>query len=864
MELIERAVFLASLQSNFNNVKRGEGHCILLSGEAGMGKSSLVKLFCLEKKDECSILQGMCDALYTPRPLAPLYDIASQIRAGALQNDFNSNNRSALFANFFEELVKAGTTLLVFEDVHWADEATLDFIKFLARRITRTRCLFILTYRDDEIYSWHPLKNLLGHLPAGSFTRLPLTPLSKGAVEKLSSEKGYSGEDVYSISGGNPFYVTEILAGYSPGVPDNVKDAIISVYNRQPAETRHIWNIISLAPAGFEMEYLETMEPGYAAAIANSLDAKILVAKEGRLCFKHELYRRAIESNLPLPVNIALNKKILALFLGSFKEKGENERIIHHAKNADDFELVVHYSPLAARQAAVLGSHAEARKLYLTAIEYYRGSDKNNLAAFYESYAYECYLTNHIRDAVVYQEKLLSIIFGQNDPVKTGDCMRFLSRLCWYDGNRKKAEDYGARAIEVLSGQPSSRAKAMALSNMSQLKMLSNELVECIFWGEQAIAMAQELADEEILCHALNNVGTALFDDELSRQKGAALLQQSLGIALKNSYHEHAARAYTNIASTGVNSKNYAVALSVLEEGIHYCEERDLNSWTTYMLSYKARLHLETGQWNEAFAIAVSLIKYEGQATIVKIGATTIIGIIKMRRGEADGLPYLLEAKTKAFETMELQRIIPALAAMLELEWITGKELIDKAEIERAITMTKQMGRAVENSEFAFWLLKARNQAVPLPGLYEGYQVQNKYAAQKAAAIWEQLGCPYEHALTLFEAGETEKLKALVMMQNMGAVAVYNKLKQQMRSSGIKGIPRGVRKTTQANKASLTGREIEVIKLLKEGMQNKEIASRLFISAKTVDHHISAILFKLDVNSRVKAVHEAARLRIID
>jgi DNA-binding CsgD family transcriptional regulator len=200
----------------------------------------------------------------------------------------------------------------------------------------------------------------------------------------------------------------------------------------------------------------------------------------------------------------------------------------------------------------------------------------------------------------------------------------------------------------------------------------------------------------------------------------------------------------------------------------------------------------------------------------------------------------------------------------LEYEWITGKELLEKAALDHTISMIEHMGDVHENNEFAFWLLKSRKEQVLLRELYEGYLVHSKTDALKAADLWERLGCPYEQALALFAVGESEKRKALTIVRKMGANAVYEKMKLEMRTSGIRGIPRGIRKTTQSNIASLTERELDVLKLLKEGMQNKEIAAKLFISAKTVDHHISAVLFKLDVNSRIKAVHEAIRLRIID
>jgi tetratricopeptide (TPR) repeat protein len=232
----------------------------------------------------------------------------------------------------------------------------------------------------------------------------------------------------------------------------------------------------------------------------------------------------------------------LDLLLESFEQNQETERIIHHAKNANEYETVVHYAPLAAVQAASVGAHIEAARLYLSAIEYYQGDDKDTLLQFYESYAYECYLTSQVKEAIIYSTKSLTLWKKKNDTEKIGNCMRFLSRLWWFDGNRKQAESFAGQAIEVLDKQPSSRAKAMAYSNMSQLKMLSDQSAECIAWGEKAIAMAQELEDEETLSHALNNVGSVKMNIQSSKQKGIELLQQSLEIALKNSFHEHAAR----------------------------------------------------------------------------------------------------------------------------------------------------------------------------------------------------------------------------------------------------------------------------------------------------------------------------------
>ena len=864
MQLVERESFFSFLQTKFGHVTDSQGHNMLVCGEAGIGKTSLVNAFCRQHKDDAVIFQGSCDALTTPRPLAPVYDIASQLRSDLWGNQKHNDDRAALFMAVFHELeLQVKPVLIVFEDIHWADEATLDFIKFLARRINRIRCLFILTYRDNEINSRHPLRGLLGQLSPESFTRMQLVPLSRPAVEKMALEKGYNGEDVYSISGGNPFYVSEILASYSPGVPDNIRDSILSVYYQQPERTKQVWELISVVPGGFECEYLEKLDAHYIEAIGDSLDSKILIMHHGLVYFKHELYRRAIESSLSPLRRVKLNKNILDHFLESFRQKHENERILHHAKNANEYELVAQYTLLSARYAAALGAHIEASKLYLSAIENYRGSDKHKLIELYELYAYECYLTSKNKEAIEFIEKALKLWQEQNDQENIGNCMRFLSRLWWFEGKTELAHSYALQAIALLKDQPSSKAKAMAYSNISRLKMSMDLVDECLYWGEIGVAIAREVDDQETISTSLNNMGSALMLSASTLKKGVDFIYQSLDIALKNAYHEYAARAYTSLLTIGVSIKEYEIARRALNEGLLYCEEKDIDSQKTYMLAYQARLDQETGNWEPAYTLAEELLNNDDLLPILKFCTLAVFATLKMRKGHPDALPFLLEAKTLAFETEELQRIVPAIFALLEYEWLTGESHIETEAISHAINWLIRLGKFSKKSRFYFWLWKAGKEHLIPDGNYDEQEGKKLIKAEKLAMLWGNWGCPYEQALALFEVNEDGKKKALLMMKELGADAVFEKMKREMREAGIKNIPRGIRNTTRSNRAHLTDREVHVLRLLKEGLQNKEIAERLFISAKTVDHHISSILFKLDVNSRAKAVNEAIQMEIV-
>lgn len=863
MELIERAEVLSLLQTEFKNVAEKEGHCVFINGEAGIGKSALVKAFC-KLQEDCTIYQGACDALFTPRPLAPLYDIIWQVSSDLLPHSHTIEERSELFLRFFHELSnRRENILLVFEDIHWADEATLDFIKFFARRITKLRCLFLLTYRDDEMNSGNALRNVLGDLSPDTFTRIQLTPLSRQAVYQMAEKKGYDAENVYNISGGNPFYVNEILASYSPGVPENIKDAILSVYDRQEEGTKKAWQICSVIPEGLEIGRFAKIKSSWDEGMDHCFALKIIIVKNDKVIFKHELYRRTIEGSLSPFKRIELNKKILESFLTSFEEEGEIERIVHYAKNANENKLVIKYAPEAARQAASVGAHIEAAKLFLTAIEYAEGNDTDNLVDLYEAYAYECYLTNQTKDAIIYQGKALRIWQKKNEIDKAGNSLRFLSRLWWFDGNREESEKYGSQAIEILRSQPPSKAKAMALSNMAQLKMLSDETTECIEWGNLAIKMAKEINDQEILCHALNNVGTAQWKIQSTMETGKAILMESLAIGLKNSFHEHVAQSYSNIISNYLLFKEYDLASHFLQEGISYCEERNLDSSKNHKLYLKSTILLETGAWKEAYSIAEHLLANPSQLGTVKIGALIIIATIKLRKGEADALLHLNDLKTLAPKTKEHHTVVLAIIAQLEYEWLTDKKIIAEEELKLCIDLVRKTGNIFLNSEFEFWLKKARKKEIGLPVLYEPFKALKERKISIAANFWETKGCPYQKAFALFEGDEENKKKALLIFQELGADAVYEKIKMEMRAGGIKKIPRGLRESTKTNPAQLTNRELDVLQLLQKGIQNKEIAGTLFISPKTADHHISSILFKLDVNSRSKAVTEAVRLGIL-
>jgi len=866
MELLERDSYLHNLANCYQQVSNGNGHTVFLAGEAGVGKTSLVNHFIKSKEKEATIYSGACDSLFTPRPLGPLFDIAGQIGSDFASLVRNEKDRSQIFAVLIQELTKSNKPfILVFEDIHWADEATVDLIKFLARRIQRCHCLFLITYRDDEIHLRHPLKTLFADLPSNNFSKLTLERLSREAVNRLALAKGYaSGDEVYFLTSGNSFYVTEILANYSPGIPERVKDSVLAVFHSKEERMQALWELLSILPSRIEFGLVKQIEKEYPNGIDECIRSGVIVNRQEYLSFKHELYRIAIEESLSIYRRKALHQKVLKLLLDNPVLSANRSQLLHHARFDDDKELVAGLAPQAAREAADLGAHIEASKLYAVAIEH---TDKASplLVELYERHAYECYLTNQIAAAMHSQQEALSIWRERKDPLRIGDTLRFLSRILWFQGQCDEVEVLALESVQVLENGFPTRERALAYSNLSQLNMLADDPDKTLEWGNKAIDLSIRLNDQEVLCHALNNAGAILMKFPPTEKEGEEKLTQSLSIALENKLHEHAARAYTNLSTMCVLSKQYKQADHFFSEGIKYCEKRDLNSWTYYMLSEKIGMLLEKGFWKEAEDIATSLYNNPFHPSIVRIGAIVTLARLKIRRGEFEAATRLIkEGKPYAKLTGEAHRIIPLLTAHLELCWINNEPLplMEMQEAEARYFPKKTF--SWHYTEFAYWKYKC---GFPIPPkeieLNGAYCEEMNGHCEIAASQWKELGCNYQQALALTEGNEEDQKQALYLLDELGATATHSFLKSKMKLRGVKSIPRGLRESTRGNPSQLTNRQIDVLHLLKEGLQNAEIADKLFISAKTVDHHISAILSKLGTNTRTKAVSEARRLGIL-
>jgi tetratricopeptide (TPR) repeat protein len=538
-------------------------------------------------------------------------------------------------------------TVAVIEDVHWADEATRDLLVYVARRIAEVNALVVVTYRDDEVGGDHPLRQVLGHVATlSAVERVSLAPLSPAGVASLAAGRGADAGEVHRVTGGNPFFVTEVLAAADGAVPATVADAVLARAGRLSAGARQLVEAASVVPDEVEVELLRAVSGQDVDAIEACVDAGVLTAAGRRsLRFRHELARLSVQASIPELRRVQLHGQVLSWLRD--RTGVDPARLAFHADEAGDAEGVLEHAPVAAEQAARLGAHREAVAHYARVLQHAHLLDVEARARLLERLADEQMAIDDEADALNSYDAAVAAWRELGDMGRTSVALSRRMYALWSLGRNDEARASVREAIDALGGRAEGPALATAYTYSAHLHMLAREIPPALDLGQRAVALAEGEDDVALLARALNILGAAQWF--VDPDQAERTLARALEVAHRSVDDEIVGIVLRMLGSGAGELRRYATADRWLAEAVSWCVARDLDIHGDYCLAWVARSALEQGRWSEASDTAVEVSERGSQHKPTRIVALTALGRLRTRRGD----PGVAEPLEEAWELAE-------------------------------------------------------------------------------------------------------------------------------------------------------------------------------------------------------------------
>ncbi|MGS0688094.1 helix-turn-helix transcriptional regulator [Nakamurella sp. GG22] len=855
--LVERDDELAVLRRALTRACAGEGSGVAVIGDSGTGKSVLIETTCASALD-VRILRGSCDPLRTPRPLGPFRDLAPSTGLEALLR-----GEDRLLSDVCErmyEVLRAEPTVLVVEDLHWVDAASVDVLRFLCRRIGSMPLLMLVSYRDTEIGPRHPARPLLGDVARLEGLRtIELHALSPDGVRQLVDGTGLEPGRIHALTGGNPFFVIEVVKDSGLPLPASVRDAVLARTSDVTPEDFEVLQLVATAPDRLDDRVLPTL--GVDLPTLRRLAATGLLGRaRGGLLFRHEIARQAVASTVPLGGESGLHARLLRA-LGTI-EPLEPSVLTHHAVAAQDARRAVRYAKLAALEAANAGSHSEAAAFYRTALDHLDGASPGERADLLHRLGFEQYMTSRLQEAIATVSATFPLWQQVGESGGLSAAHEAVAVFQYYSARRREAEAHADRAARIVSEDGPELAFGLASATQGYLAYMRNDFDT----AQQHYGEASRIAEREQHSELALRSRFVLSAAALARGDGEAraLLADDVEGARAQGLDDLASTIYSNLAYLDVEHRRFRAAEHVLDQSLPFTVERDIPICRHWQTGVRSRLHFAQGHWSAALEDADQVLEEEGMP-LATLWPLLVTALVPMRRGAEVPAAAFDAAWELAERIDEPVRGLAVMSALAERMWMTGTpdSRVTDISVEELDRLATVGGVEWAAGDLAIWLARLDLGGDCRATVAEPFRLSMDGRHHEAAAWWHRTGDPFAEAMAWCDSPDVEhRARGIELLDKLGATGTADRQRVALRRAGVTAVPPRPRVSTRANPAGLTNRQLEVAKLVARGFTNAEIAARLYISPKTADHHVSAVLGKLGLPNRRAVVVQAEELSL--
>lgn len=576
-------------------------------------------------------------------------------------------------------------------------------------------------------------------------------------------------------------------------------------------------------------------------------------ADGGQLGFRHELARSAVEGAIPPARRHQLHREMLGLLLD--EADVDHSQVAHHAIEASAPDLIAEQAPAAARAASARGSVREAVALFRASLQHIDQYSADDVATLRMELGVELLELDQPAAALEQIELARAHFELGGAGLRRVDALRWASRAHGQLGRPDEAMRCSREAVDLAEEHDPSEQLVLALNTVAALAMLARRAGEGLSNAERAASLAQELG----LVRALHSVEHTLACLTLiggDTDRGIELLARSVEGAAELGPGTRLI-ALVNLGSGAGEVRRYETALDALIEAEAVGVGHDLDASAAYARAWLARVAFEQGRWDDAVAYAslvdTTVTNRDGYALLTARG---VLGRVQVRRGDPGAADLLAETRA-GFHGHELQYRWPVVAGLAEHHWLRGEVPSMVAVLSGPYQEALDTDSEWAKGELGYWMWKADEISSPPPRAAVPFASQIGGQPDRAASLWDEIGSPYEAALARSEGSPSTAIEALAALDALGAGPLADRVRSELRTAGVDRIPRGPMPDTRAHPFGLTGRQAEVLDLIGDGLSNAQIADRLYLSKKTVEHHVSAVYAKLGVESRAQAIAEA-------